>query len=108
MPSGVKTLALSYVDGILRARYRRSLEQAEPIAPGEVYEYTIDLAATSNVFKVGHRIRVEISSSCFPRFARNPNTGAPLGQSTDLRPATQWVLHDADHPSYIVLPIIPR
>ena len=80
---------------------------APSVAPGQASEYVIDLAATSNLFKAGHRIRVEISSSNFPRYDRNPNTGAPLGQSAELRPATQWVLHDAGHPSHIVLPIIP-
>jgi putative CocE/NonD family hydrolase len=95
-------------DGIIRARYRNSLTQAEPIRPGEVYEYTIDLGATSNVFKAGHRIRLEISSSNFPRFDRNPNTGRALGEDTDLRTALQTVLHGTECPSHIVLPIIPR
>jgi len=95
-------------DGIVRARYRHSVEQAEPIQPGEVYEYIIDLAATSNVFKAGHRIRLEISSSNFPRFDRNPNTGHAIGDDTELRPAVQTILHDAAHPSHIVLPVIPR
>jgi len=95
-------------DGIVRARYRESDEQAQPIGPGAVYEYVIDLSATSNVFQGGHRIRVEISSSDFPRFDRNPNTGHPLGQDAELRVATQTILHDAAHPSHIVLPVIPR
>jgi len=95
-------------DGIIRARYRRSAAQAEPILPGEVYEYTIDLGATSNVFKAGHRIRLEISSSNFPRFDRNPNTGHTIGDDAELRPALQTILHDMAHPSHIVLPIIPR
>ena len=95
-------------DGIIRARCRESPDRPTTITPGDVYEYVIDLAATSNVFKVGHRIRVEISSSNFPRFARNPNTGHPLAQDAELRPAVQTVLHDASHPSHIVLPIIPR
>jgi len=95
-------------DGIIRARYRESLDEAKPVTPGEVCEYAVDLAATSNVFQAGHRIRVEISSSNFPRFDRNPNTGHPLGQDAELRPATQTILHDADHPSHILLPIVPR
>ena len=61
-----------------------------------------------NVFKARHRIRVEISSSNFPRFNRNPNTGRPIGEETELRPAVQTILHDMAHPSHIVLPIIPR
>lgn len=95
-------------DGIVRARYRESPDQISPVITGEVYEYIIDLAATSNVFKAGHRIRIEVSSSNFPRFDRNPNTGRALGQDAQLRPATQWVLHDTEHPSHIVLPVIPR
>jgi len=87
-------------DGIARVDCREGAGQAR--------EVVVDLAVTSNLFKAGHRIRVEISSSCFPRYDRNPNTGAPLGETTELRPATQWVLHDAGHPSHIVLPVIPR
>ncbi len=94
-------------DGIIRARYWRGVTQADPVRPGEAYEYVIDLGATSNVFKAGHRIRLEISSSNFPRFDRNPNTGHPIGDDAELRPALQTILHDAAHPSHIVLPIIP-
>ena len=95
-------------DGIIRARYRSSARQPSFITPGQVYEYTIDLWATSQVFKAGHRLRVEISSSNFPRFDRNPNTGAPLGEDTRLETAQQTVQHRADYPSHIVLPVIPR
>jgi len=101
-------LARNVQDGIIRARYRTSSERAEPIVPGKVYEYVIDLSVTSNVFKAGHRLRVEIASSNFPRFDRNPNTGYELGVSTEMRVATQTVLHDAGHPSHILLPVIPR
>jgi putative CocE/NonD family hydrolase len=95
-------------DGIIRGRYRQSLDRATPITPGEVYEYIIDLGVTSNVFKAGHRIRVEVSSSNFPRFDRNPNTGQLVGQSAEMRAATQTILHDSEHPSHILLPITPR
>jgi putative CocE/NonD family hydrolase len=95
-------------DGILRARYRTSSTQPSPIEPGRVYEFTIDLWATSHLFKTGHRLRVEISSSNFPRFDRNPNTGAPLGRDARMEAAHQTVYHSAAHPSHIVLPIIPR
>jgi hypothetical protein len=95
-------------DGIVRARYRNSTERSEPIEPGKVYKYTIDLWATSNVFKAGHRIRVYVSSSNFPRFNRNLNTGEATARSTRMVKATQTVYHDAEHPSAIVLPIIPR
>ena len=95
-------------DGIVRARYRTSLGQSSFIEPGRVYEYTIDLWATSHVVKVGHHLRVEVSSSNFPRFDRNPNTGAPLGQDTRLEAAQQTVYHSDTYPSHIILPIIPR
>ena len=95
-------------DGIIRARYRTSAIQPSFIQPGQVYEYLIDLWATSHVVKTGHRLRVDITSSNFPRFDRNPNTGAPLGESTALEVARQTVWHSAPYPSHIVLPIIPR
>ena len=95
-------------DGIIRARYRAAPDKAMPVSPGQVYEYVIDLAATSNVFRAGHRLRVEISSSNFPRFDRNLNTGHEPGQDAEMRVATQTIFHDAEHPSHIVLPIIPR
>jgi putative CocE/NonD family hydrolase len=101
-PSGY---ARNLTDGIVRARYRESTARATPIEPGRVYEYTIDLWATANVFNAGHRIRLEVSSSNFPRFDRNPNTGHALGVDAELRPALQTVLHDATHPSHVVLPV---
>ena len=97
----------SLTDGINRARYRESLAEAKLLEPGQVYEYTIDLVATSNVFKKGHSIRLEVSSSNFPRFDRNPNTGREPSEETEMRPAVQTILHDAAHPSRITLPIIP-
>ena len=95
-------------DGIVRARYRTSARRPALITPGQVYEYKIDLWATSHVFQAGHRLRVEISSSNFPRFDRNPNTGAPLGEDDRLETAQQTVLHTAAQPSHILLPVIPR
>ena len=92
-------------DGVVRARYRNSTERAEPIEPGKVYKYTIDLWATSNVFKAGHRIRVYTSSN-FPRFNRNLNTGEPTLGATKMIKANQTIYHDAERPSAIVLPII--
>ena len=94
-------------DGIVRARYRESLSTPSLVQPGAAYRYDVDLVATANVFQRGHRIRVEISSSNFPRFDRNPNTGREIAGETELRPALQTVLHDAAHPSHISLPIIP-
>jgi putative CocE/NonD family hydrolase len=95
-------------DGIIRARYRNSTERAEPIEPGKIYKYTIDLWATSNVFKAGHRIRAYISSSNFPRFNRNLNTGEKTLGGTRMMKAQQTIYHDAEHPSAVVLPMIPR
>jgi putative CocE/NonD family hydrolase len=95
-------------DGIVRARYRTSASESTPITPGQVYEYTIDLWATSHVVHAGHRIRVDISSSNFPRFDRNPNTGAPIGEDSRLESARQEVHHSGARPSHIILPIIPR
>lgn len=97
-------------DGIIRARYRNSTATQELLTPGDVYEYEIDLWATSNLFKRGHSIRVEISSSNFPRFDRNPNTGGVIATTTreECIVAHQTVHHSAEYPSRITLPIIPR
>ena len=73
---------------------------------GEVVEFTIDLGATSNVFKAGHRIRLEISSSNFPKYDRNANTGETVGNDILLRTAQQTIFHDRDHPSFILLPVV--
>ena len=99
--------SMNVAQGILRARYRDSWEQPTLLEPGKVYEFTVDLWSTSNCFQKGHRILVEISSSNFPQFDRNPNTGNPLGQDAVLEKAHQTVYHDGEHPSHIVLPIIP-
>jgi putative CocE/NonD family hydrolase len=100
--------ARNLTDGILRARYRESRAQGTLLRPGEVYEYTIDLWATSNVFKAGHRIRLEIASSNFPRFDRNPQTGERSHEATRLESALQHIFHDDLRPSHVVLPIILR
>ena len=100
--------ARNLTDGIIRGRYRETRERATLLTPGEVYAYTIDLWSTSNVFKAGHRIRVEIASSNFPRFDRNPQTGEASAETDRLEPALQHVFHDETRPSHIVLPIIPR
>jgi putative CocE/NonD family hydrolase len=99
--------ARNLTDGIVRARYREGTARKELIEPNRIYEYAIDLWATSNVFLAGHRIRLEIASSNFPRFDRNPNTGHPFGVDADLQTATQTIYHDAARPSRIVLPVVP-
>ena len=78
------------------------------MTPGETYEFTIKLYPTSNVFKQGHRIRVDVSSSNFPRFDVNPNTGEPLNRHRLTIVATQTIHHDASRPSRIILPVIPQ
>ena len=100
--------AKNIAEGIIRARYRNGTSQQELIDPGTVYRYTIDLKSTSNLFKAGHRIRLEISSSNFPRYNANANTGLPLGESADVIKATQTVLHTTSYPSHILLPILDR
>jgi len=105
MPDGS---AYNVTEGILRARYRNSTAKAELPEAGKPYEYTIDLWSTSTVFLKGHRIRLEVSSSNFPRFDRNPNTGKTLADSTEFVKATNTVLHDKTHPSALILPVVKR
>jgi putative CocE/NonD family hydrolase len=100
-------LALNLTDGILRMRYRDSQEKPEMMNPDQVYKITVDLWATSNVFKKGHILRLEVSSSNFPRFDRNLNTGAEQATSREFISATNTILHDAEHPSALVLPVMP-
>jgi len=101
--------AINIQDGVVRAMYRDNDPlRPTPLTPGRVEQYDLDLWATSNVFKAGHRIRVEVSSSNFPRFNRNLNTGEPIPDATRTVVANQTVYHDSEHPSYIVLPVIPR
>lgn len=95
-------------DGILRARYRDSTDNPSLIQPGKIYRYEIDLWVTSNAFQPGHKIRVEISSSNFPRFDRNLNTDEPFGMGAKWFKATQTIYHDKEHPSHVLLPVIPR
>lgn len=97
-------------DGILRARYRNSMSTPELLTPGVVYELHVDLWATANVFRAGHRIRLDVSSSNFPRFDRNTNTGnAVAADGADaVVVAANRVYHDAEHPSHVILPLIER
>ncbi len=99
--------AINLTDGILRARYRGSMERAELMKPGETYRLTIDLWSTSNVFLAGHSLRVEVASSNFPRFDRNPNTGASPEAAGPRVAATNVVYHDATRPSALVIPVVP-
>ena len=103
-PSGVD---LNVGDGIVRARYRESLRSARLLSGPGPREYSIEMYPTSLVFGPGHRIRLDVSSSNFPRFDVNPNTGEPLGRARRFRIAENTVYHDPLHPSRITLPIIP-
>jgi len=99
--------AQNLTDGILRMRYRKSAEKPELMNPGEIYRITVDMWATSNVFLPGHKLRLEISSSDFPRFDRNMNTGEEQSRATKMNKATNMIFHDKDHPSALILPLIP-
>lgn len=94
-------------DGIIRARYRDSDKQEKLMIPGQVYEFNIKLDPCCNVFKKGHRIRVDVSSSNFPRFDVNPNTGEPPNDYRRMITAANTIYHDAERPSHIVLPLVP-
>jgi putative CocE/NonD family hydrolase len=102
--------AINLAEGIIRARFRDSLEAPTNINPDQVYAYKILVGSTANVFKAGHRIRVEISSSNFPTFDRNTNSGKPLAEAgpADWLVATQTVFHDSRYPSHVVLPIVTQ
>jgi len=100
--------AHNIAEGVIRARFRESLSTPTLIKPGEIYAYDIDMWSTSHVFRRGHRLRVEITSSNFPRYDRNPNTGGELGFDTEMKAAHQSVFHKAGAQSYILLPVIPR
>ena len=105
-PNGSATLV---IDNILRARYRESMREPALMEPGQIYEFTITLGDISHVFKAGHRVQVDISSSNFPKHDRNLNTGGTLYTETeeDILIANNTIYHDAERPSYIVLPVMP-
>ncbi len=103
-PAGVD---LNVADSIVRARYRNGPGKAELLKPDQPYEFTIEMYPTSLVFQRGHRIRLDISSSNFPRFDVNPNTGEPLDDNRRWQTARNTIYMDAKRPSRIVLPIIP-
>jgi uncharacterized protein len=88
-------------------RYRNDRSRPELMTPGEIYQVDIVLAPTSNLFGRGHRIRLDLSSSNYPRFDLNPNTGDPLGASGRSVPADVTIHHDAEHPSHLLLPVVP-
>ena len=98
--------AMGLCDGIIRARHRESRSKPTLIEPGKVYEYAIEIGATGNVFRKGHQIRIEISSSNFPHYDRNLNTGKPFGKDAEMRSARQTVYHTREYPSRVLLPVV--
>jgi putative CocE/NonD family hydrolase len=100
--------AMNLTDGILRCRYRDSWEHPQLLQPGQVYSIRIDAFPTSNLFKAGHRIRLDVSSSNFPHFDFNPNTGEPEGRATRTQVAVNRVYLDHGRPSHVMLPVIAR
>jgi putative CocE/NonD family hydrolase len=100
--------AINIAEGCIRARYRSSILRPELLTPGEVYPFRIDMGATSCLFRRGHRLRVHVTSSDFPRFDRNMNTGHPIGEDAAGVPAEQSIFHRTGLASYIDLPVIPR
>ena len=98
---------MNLTDAIIRGRYRATRDHAVMLTPGRVYDFPIDPFPTANVFKKGHRIRVDISSSNFPRFDVNPNTGEPLGRNRRMMPADNTIHHSVRYPSHIMLPLAP-
>jgi len=92
----------------VRARFRNGTDNPKMMTPGEIYEFEIDMWNTSNMFKKGHSIRVEISSSNFPRYNRNLNTGNPIATDAEIRTANQTIYHGAANPSHLTLPVISR
>jgi putative CocE/NonD family hydrolase len=99
--------ATNLADGILRMRYRDSHETPTLMNPDQIYKVSVDLSATGNVFKKGHLLRLDVSSSNFPRYDRNLNTGAVQATSRDFVSATNTILHDAEHPSALVVTVMP-
>ncbi len=103
-PSG---FAQRLIDGMVRARFRDGMERPTLIEPGRIYAFNIDLWNTCQTFRKGHRIRLEIASSAFPKYDRNPNTGEALGKTIKTQTAEQKIYHDREHPSHVLLPIVP-
>jgi len=95
-------------DGMVRARFREGMDKPSLIQPGRIYTYDLDLWNTCQLYLKGHRVRLQISSSAFPKYDRNLNTGEALGKTTRMQVATQKIYHDRQHPSHVVLPIVPR
>ena len=105
---GPDGFARNLTEGIIRARYRDSQEEPSLMNPEQIYRFVVDLWSTSNVFLRGHALRLEVSSSNFPRFDRNLNTGEVQAVARKYVSATNTIYHDADHPSALILPLVKR
>jgi putative CocE/NonD family hydrolase len=103
-PNGYAQILL---EGVIRGRYWKTFREQNLLTPNNVYEFYVDLWSTSNLFQKGHRIRIEVSSSNFPKYNTNPNTGHKFGDDSESVIANQTIYHDKAHSSYILLPIIP-
>jgi putative CocE/NonD family hydrolase len=103
-PSGYAKILL---EGVIRGRYWKTFQKQNLLTPNQIYEFYVDLWSTSNVFLKGHRIRIEVSSSNFPKYDPNPNTGHKFGEDAEVLLANQRVYHDTEHASYVALPVIP-
>jgi hypothetical protein len=96
------------IDGMVRARFRDGMDKPSLIEPGKIYAYSLDLWNTCQTFKKGHKIRIQIASSAFPKYDRNPQTGEDLGKTIKLQTAEQKIYHDKAHPSHVILPLVPK
>ena len=103
-PNGYATILH---EGIIRGRYNKTFKQQNLLIQNQIYEFYVDLWSTSNLFQKGHRIRIEVSNSNFPKYDANPNTGHKFGQDAEMLVASQKIYHDKDHPSHVLLPIVP-
>jgi len=92
-------------DGMVRARFREGMDSPKLVNPGEIYPFQVDCWNTAHVFKKGHKIRIEVASSAFPKYDRNLNTGDELGVTTEMMVANQTIFHSKDYPSSVLLPI---
>jgi putative CocE/NonD family hydrolase len=103
-PDGI---SINLQAAVLRARYRDSLERPALLEEGKIYKFEMAIGATSVLFRKGHRIRLQVTSSNFPEYGRNLNTGADNGTTSQTVKAQQSIYHDREHPSHIILPVIP-
>jgi uncharacterized protein len=104
---GEDGVAINVAQGVVRARYRHGYDEEVMLEPGVPTEFVVQLLATGIRFVAGSRIRVDVTSSDFPAFDRNHNTGKPFHSDPDLAVASQTVFHDREHPSRIILPTLP-